>query len=254
MFMAPEIVNGLAAPSTRTDLWSMAVLLFHAFVLHHPLLGRHELDFPILSERAQRQLFGTQAVFIFDPDNTVNAPLPGVHDTAIVLWSILPSFLRDLFVRAFTAGLHEPAARVMEPEWRNAMVRLRDQIMRCPGCRAENFYEDSQSGSQTCWNCHALLQAPWHITIDTTRVVLSDDAVLFPHHVDPARRLDFSAPMAVFSRHPSRPDLVGLQNRGKRPWRAVLADGQEFQIDEGRTIGLQRGTRIVFGNAQGVIG
>src|ERR1043166_5136279 len=34
-FMAPEIVRGEAVPSTDTDLYSLAVLLFYFFVIHH---------------------------------------------------------------------------------------------------------------------------------------------------------------------------------------------------------------------------
>src|SRR5207244_925684 len=36
-FMAPEVVCNRALPSTQTDLFSLAVLLFYIFMLHHPL-------------------------------------------------------------------------------------------------------------------------------------------------------------------------------------------------------------------------
>lgn len=41
-FMAPEIVRGEAEPSTQTDLFSLSVLLFHIFMVHHPLEGKRE--------------------------------------------------------------------------------------------------------------------------------------------------------------------------------------------------------------------
>lgn len=37
-FMAPEIVNGKAKPSTNTDLFSLAVLLFYMFMLNHKVI------------------------------------------------------------------------------------------------------------------------------------------------------------------------------------------------------------------------
>ena len=39
-FMAPEVVRGDEPPSARTDLFSLAVLLFYLFTVHHPLEGR----------------------------------------------------------------------------------------------------------------------------------------------------------------------------------------------------------------------
>src|SRR5581483_632859 len=41
-FMAPEVVRGEALPSTQTDLFSLAVLLFYLFMVHHPLEGARE--------------------------------------------------------------------------------------------------------------------------------------------------------------------------------------------------------------------
>jgi len=39
-FMAPEVVRGETLPSTQTDLFSLAVLLFYMLMVHHP--GRQE--------------------------------------------------------------------------------------------------------------------------------------------------------------------------------------------------------------------
>jgi serine/threonine protein kinase len=254
MFMAPEIVSGLAAPSTRTDLWSLAVLLFHAFVMHHPLLGRRELEYRILTPEAQSVLFGSQARFIFDPSDHSNEPVAGVHDNALLLWAILPTFLRNLFTRAFTDGLRDPGSRVIETEWRNAMVLLRDSIMRCPRCHAENFCDIDLKSGRKCWSCDLDLPQPRSITIGNTRVIMSDDASLFPHHLNPKLRLDFTTPLACFSRHPARPELMGLKNLGQEPWRAVLPDGREWTIDHGRTVILEPGTKIAFGRVEGVVG
>src|SRR5262249_50203112 len=41
-FMAPEIVRNEALPDSKTDRYSLAVLLFHLFIVHHPLQGRRE--------------------------------------------------------------------------------------------------------------------------------------------------------------------------------------------------------------------
>jgi len=47
-FMAPEIVCGNAWPTTSTDLYSLAVILFYIFMVHHPLEGRREREIACL--------------------------------------------------------------------------------------------------------------------------------------------------------------------------------------------------------------
>lgn len=76
-FMAPEIVNGKAKPSTNTDLFSLAVLLFYMFMLNHPLEGKLEANIKCLDYLAMNRLYGTHPVFIFDPNDTSNRPLEG---------------------------------------------------------------------------------------------------------------------------------------------------------------------------------
>jgi eukaryotic-like serine/threonine-protein kinase len=251
-FMAPELVQGQALPTARTDLWSLAVLLFHAFMMSHPLEGRREAEMLVLDEAS---LYGTGALFIFDPDDRSNEPVPGCHDAALAYWPIYPEFLHRLFTRAFTRGIHDPRnGRVLEPEWRDAMAALRDSIMRCPGCGAENFHDPERPGTvRQCWSCDRTLGMPQFITIAGHRVVIADDTALFPHHLEPGRRRDFSAPAACVSRHPDQPGVLGLKNLSDHPWRAILPDGQERIVDHARTIKLQFGLRIVFGRAEGVI-
>jgi len=67
-FMAPEIVRGEAKPSTQTDLFSLAVLLFYLFMMHHPLNGKREWEIHCLDLPAMRKLYGTEPVIIFDPN------------------------------------------------------------------------------------------------------------------------------------------------------------------------------------------
>jgi DNA-binding helix-hairpin-helix protein with protein kinase domain len=121
--------------------------------MHHPLVGKRELDFRVLTPDDQRILFGTEARFIFHPTDTSNEPVAGHHDNALVYWPILPTFLRNLFTRAFTDGIRDPRRRVIELEWRRAMLRLRDSIVDCPRCRVENFYDAELTSAQHCWSC-----------------------------------------------------------------------------------------------------
>src|SRR5271170_3531660 len=141
-FMAPEIVREESKPNINTDLYSLSVILFYMLMVHHPLEGRHETEVNCLDLDAMKRLYGTEALFIFDPKNRSNRPVPGVHDNALTFWNFYPGYLCDIFTRAFTDGLVDPGARVRESEWRTVLTRMRDQIFYCNHCGAENFLSD----------------------------------------------------------------------------------------------------------------
>jgi len=103
-FMAPEVVRGGSLPSIQTDLFSLAVLLFYLFLVHHPLEGKKELAIHSFDLPAMTRLYGTDPVFIFDPRDHSNRPVPGCHDNALVNWPLYPSFCG-----IFSPG-HSPAA------------------------------------------------------------------------------------------------------------------------------------------------
>jgi eukaryotic-like serine/threonine-protein kinase len=257
-FMAPEVVRGDARPSTQTDLFSLSVLIFYMLVVHHPLEGRQETEIKCLDLPAMTKLYGTEPVFIFDPADTSNAPVAGVHDNALAFWRIYPQALRDIFTRAFTEGLHDAPARVRESEWRGAMVRLRDSIIYCAHCALENFYDAARlkaAGGDPglCWACAAQLRLPPRIRLNREAVMLNHDTQLFPHHVDGARLYDFSEPVAAVTRHPADENVWGLKNLSGEKWVAVTADGKVRDVEPGRSLTLSIGTKIQFGKTEGEI-
>ena len=139
------------------------------------------------------------------------------------------------------------------------MVRLRDAIIYCRDCRAENFYDPgTQASARTkpgsCWCCGKPLKPPPRIRVGKDSVVaLNLDSQLFPHHVDAARLYDFSRPVAAVAMHPSDPAVWGLKNLSGEPWMCTTADGTERQVAPGRSVTLADGTRIQFGKTNGEI-
>lgn len=259
-FMAPEVVRGDARPSIQTDLFSLAVLLFYLFMVHHPLEGKKELAIHSFDLAAMTRLYGIEPVFIFDPDDRSNEPVPGYHDNALGTWPIYPKFLRDLFTRAFTGGITDPAhGRVREGEWRAAMIRLRDSIVYCGNCGAENFYdrEAGKSGpleTGICWSCQRRYRLPFRIRIGRNVVVLNHDTRLFAHHIDEQRPYDFSAPLAAVARHPAEPDRWGLRNDSAQSWYLQNpADLSPIEVPPGRAASLVNGLRINFGPSEGEV-
>ncbi|PWT90879.1 MAG: serine/threonine protein kinase [Proteobacteria bacterium] len=259
-FMAPEVVRGEALPSTQTDLFSLAVLLFYLFLVHHPLEGRRELEIHSFDLPAMTRLYGTHPLFIFDPHDRSNAPVPGQQDNAILAWPIYPRFLRDLFTRSFTTGLHDSEhGRVREGEWRAGMIRLRDSIVYCSSCGAENFYDGdalraSGGAPPNCWACKANVPLPYRLRFGRSLVMLNHDTRLFVHHVDEQRANDFSRAVAEMARHPQHPDVWGLKNLSDETWSySSGGDPRPSEVLPGRIVRLENGMRINFGRVEGEV-
>jgi DNA-binding helix-hairpin-helix protein with protein kinase domain len=255
-FMAPEIVRGDALPSVHTDLYSLAVLLFYLFFVHHPLDGAQEAAIKIADGPAMRRLYGTHPLFVFDPKDVANRPVPGYQDNVIAFWNVYPKFLLDLFTQAFTNGLRDPVnGRVRESAWRQAFVRLRDSIFSCEHCGAEVFYQQLSNGSAgpTCWSCTKRIGPVYRICIGSNTVILRQGAKLYPHHIDPHRLYDFSTPVAEVAHHPHNPKIWGLKNVSDSPWTAVTPEGNPAAVPIGRSVVLRPGTVVSLGRSEGRI-
>jgi len=256
-FMAPEIVINASKPSTRTDLYSLSVLLFYVFMMHHPLEGKRESDVACLDLPAMQRLYGIDPIFIYDPEDDTNRPVPGLHDNALVFWPLYPEFFRRIITKAFTDGLRDPInGRVRESEWRSALIRLRDCIYYCPHCGSENFFDEEAAHAghaTTCWSCQQVTGEPLRLNFGRGVVILNQDTKLFAHHLDATRRNDFSTPMAEVAQHPQRPEIWGIRNLGEKPWVSTNPQGQSFEVGPGRSVSLMAGTRIHFGNTEAVV-
>lgn len=250
-FMAPEIVRGEALPSTTTDLYSLAVLLFYVLMVGHPLLGRRELDFRCWDENAERQMFGVNPLFIFHPEDRSNAPSGEHHGAVLQYWPLFPGSIQRLFVQAFTDGLEPDASkRVRESVWRSAMADLMANVQRCPWCRSESFY-DPDRPDQICWNCKRELGAPLRLEIDRHRVVLNDDTRISVHPL--RHNYDFTTDVAEVATNPSRPDAWGLRNLSEHEWTVTLPTGDEHTVTPGQAIGLVPDATIDLGGSTAVI-
>ncbi|WP_289059189.1 protein kinase [uncultured Mesotoga sp.] len=252
-FMAPEIVRGEALPTTSTDLFSLSVLLFYILMSSHPLEGSNEASIHSFDLHAQRQLYGTNPIFIYDPENTSNRPDPNFHKNAIECWQIYPGFIKDMFTRAFTEGLRNPGSRIMEGEWRKAFVSLRDSVYYCSNCGEENFRDFESTETAACWSCKKQTKTPMSIVIEKNRIAITRDMRLYPHHLDRDSEFNFSKPQAEVARHPTDPNKWGIKNLSSTAWTAKAPDGNELGIDPGRSISIVPGTKINFGNKEGEI-
>jgi hypothetical protein len=238
-----------------TDRFSLAILLFYIFMLGHPLKGRLETDLPYdpSDPDGSRRLCADSPVFVFDPVNTSNRPVPGMHDPVLNFWPIYPESFRNLFVRSFTAGLNDPDSRVMENEWRKDLSRLRDSIFHCPQCTAENFLDldriRRKEDLEPCWSCGRPQTPPPRMRVgaphDFSVVVLNPGTQLFSHHLE-ADPYNFAAPLAEVTAHP-----LGLRNLSRYTWSTRDPSNQIVEVRPGNTLLLCSGAHIRFGVTEG---
>jgi len=253
-FMAPEVAKNLVQPNAMSDRFSLAVLLFFIFMLGHPLKGKRELTLPYdgSDPDKSRRLCEDDPLFVYHPQDDSNRPVPGEHDALLSFWPVYPTSLRKLFTRAFTEGLLDPDARVMENEWRKEMCGLRDAIFYCDRCTAENFYDlDRARQKKTmnpCWGCGKVLETPPRMRLggehEPLFVVLSQGARLFPHHLE-SDPYNFSRILAEVTEDPP-----GLRNLSGSSWAGRGADGSIFEVRSDEALPLKSDSQISVGRIE----
>lgn len=251
-FMAPEIVLGKAKPSRNTDLFSLAVLLFYMFMMNHPLEGKLEAEIKCMDIHAMNKLYGTNPVFIFDPDNKSNRPVRGYQDNALIYWDLYPQSLKALFTQAFTVGIASPNRRVTENKWLETFANLMSGISICPSCGAEVFYDEAKENmgvAHICWGCQQNVPMPAKLITDRSKILLTQDTKLYSHHI--YGDFDMDTVVGSVVQNPKNPNLWGIRNEDKVNWTYEKADGTQIPVANGRSAAIAAGTKIHFGQTLG---
>ncbi|MBQ8904826.1 MAG: hypothetical protein IJY85_00475 [Ruminococcus sp.] len=143
-YVAPEVLATMELdfrdprrrlPSVYSDLHALAVLIYEYLLLRHPLIGPkiHDSSSP---ERDDHLSLGERALFVEHPTDHSNRP-DGIHVTI----DALGPKLKELFLKAFVDGLHNPDARPTAMDWEKALCRAADLLHPCsnPHCAAKEF-------------------------------------------------------------------------------------------------------------------
>jgi DNA-binding helix-hairpin-helix protein with protein kinase domain len=166
-YMAPELVIGMTPrpgqiapqPSVKTDLHSLAVLVYQGLLFRHPLRG--SAFYSPDPDEDERLILGQRALYIEHPTDRSNRPRQTFLSAAI-----LGPEMQNLLARAFIDGLHSPNKRPLAAEWERALVRMYDQTLPCsnPACEAKSFVL-IEGGAVSCPWCHTPLKGPRQIPI-----------------------------------------------------------------------------------------
>jgi len=260
-FMAPEVVTGDKRPDQYTDLFSLAVLLFQILFLEHPFNGRRWANIACWDDIAKKKLYGTEPIFIFDPNNTDNRPQPGVQDNANIFWAMYPQYIKDMFIKSFTVGLKDREnGRVMEEDWIDAFRTLRETLFPCPHCGREIIYDRDflkQKSYIPCWGskCSQSLNLPPILLIQIGKkeryLTLNSDTKLHAYQLVPREHDLAKGDVNVGQMVQSQKDAQkwGIKNMSADIWNYTTPGGNTKDVPPGKAIPLSKGIKIDFKTA-----
>ena len=178
--MAPEVVLNLNDPDNHTDRFQLATYLFRLFVGAYPYEGsravRYMIDNELGLEEAAPEVFGKNAVFIFDPRNTSNTirvtsfgqmssqeqSMVRSWQAQAIQWDRLPDIMKEKFITTFTkTKVEERQQRVTPLQWQKLFETLKETNITCPACNRKTFglskecffCGSTKRKTVTCKNC-----------------------------------------------------------------------------------------------------
>ncbi len=249
-YMAPEVVRNIKSPDIMTDRFSLSVILFRLLFLDHPLEGKRTLC-PCLTEELEQKFYGKAPLFIYDPNDSSNIPVRGVHCNVIKLWKFYPKFIRDKFTKAFSQEcLHGDTARPTDNDWQIAFTRLRDCIAECP-CGGETFL-DLNAPETACINCGTKIPRPPLLLTKKYKVALFPGNKIYRCHTDEDSD-DYTIPDGIIIRSHNHPDIWGIKNLTRHDWTVTSKDGKVSALPSGKVAVVVKTDSIDFGNCVGRI-
>lgn len=247
-WMAPEIVTMQCDPDKQSDRFSLAVVLFRLLFINHPLEGRYSTP-PCMTKELERKYYGSDPVFVYDPVDTKNRPVPGTDHNLKIFWNVYPQYIKNLFVRAFSQDvMHKRKARVLEKEWLDAFFRLRAETGICPNCKYEMFY--TAEGVNTCFECHKPVAKPAQLAFANVTLPMYKGMKIYMWHVDSTLD-DITTVVGEVVANPQNPSILGVRNISTSTWKVKLPDGSERPLAPNNVVPIKNGFVVDFvGNGQ----
>lgn len=244
-YMAPEVVTGKAMPSKQTDRYSLSVVLFLLFYANHPLEGACVLACPCMTEKYEKQFYGSEPIFIYDKVNANNRPVRGVHNNVLRRWNAFPAILRETFTQEFSSEcLSDPNKRKLERQWQNVIQQIRDMLVVCPECKDETFVEDANTPKCMC--CGKPFDIAGTLQINDRKVLLTPNTKVY---VDMDNKPDIQVINVPGDRYP-----IQLRNITTNNWVVETPSGKIRSVDPNMAMPVKAGLKVnLTGAIKGVI-
>ena len=234
-YMAPEIVAG-GVPDKYSDRFSLSVILFMLFYANHPFEGAKVVACPCMTESFEKRFYGSEALFIYDPNDKTNLPVRGIHQNVIRRWPVFPKLLRDTFTEEFSQNkLKTPNSRMIEQNWEKVISQVRDCLVVCPHCGEESFTDTSQTSSK-CMNCGADIDLSRRLVFSNRSLPLTNKTAIY---VDNDNKLDGMVTI----------DSTGfplIKNVSTETWTVETQSGKVKTVNPQDIIPIKGGLKISF--------
>ena len=245
-YMAPELVRGDsgANSSALTDYHSLAVVLFRLLLRHDPLMGKNYVKSVCISAEKEVELYGTNPVFIFDPNDDSNRPVLNIHSNPINLWPLYPKFVQDAFIQTFAQGMKIPGKRLTEYEWIKVLIRLYDDVIICPCGTGMFLCNISKNDRIECPRCGISYPYPSQLAVGGYRISVFPRNEVLHCHVHGSE--DYKTVIGKTVRSRSDHTRLGIKNLSDKLWRVKQPHGITEEIGADKIAVAKPGTEIEF--------
>ena len=242
-YLAPEIVDRKSMPNRYSDYFSMAVILFILFYYNRPFEGKKYASCTCMTEELEKDLFGHKAVFIMDPLDDSNRPVPGLHTNVLRRWGLFPKTIEDLFIQAFSKqAILFPEKRIIDREWMTRMIQLRSMLGKCPHCNEETFIEPD-TNVQFCIDCEKQIQKPMVLKVDQYRIPLFEGQRIYNIQLPIDGALNAVVGEVVSN---SVTGKLGIKNYSSFTWQAIDPVGTVHNVSPESGMPIKNEMRIKF--------
>ena len=245
-YMAPEVILGAEKPSTNTDLFSLAVIIFELLFLSHPLEGANTCKYPCLTPKVEQEIYAINPVFVCSDVNKVNAPVKGLCSNLINLWPTYPNYIHDIFKKAFSEdALKNPSKRLSEREWKEILYKLYDDSIECPRCKDLNFVSMAKDNKLKCYSCGKDYHGFYKVIVNGYSIVIGKDKVITEYHLNHG---NYKELVGTFIESKKNPGVFGLRNDSSYIWAVEYPGKNMINYEPGKTVTMIPDTRITVNN------
>ena len=243
-YMAPEIVLGKSKPNSLTDRFSMSLILYILFCLNHPLEGKRYLVCG-LTPALQEKLYGSEPLFMMDPNDTSNGPHSIIHKNSLTVWPCLPSYVQKIFLDAFSQkAFQKPSARPREIDWLNVLTRFRSDIVSCI-CGNEVFTQQGEVCQ--CDECGKKVKVSFRLELSGYSIPAVKGSRIYRCQLGVCDAEEALNPIAGVIQKENT-SILGIKNRSGKRWDAITTKGIAKKVSPDEVIPLKDGISFTIEN------
>ena len=250
-YMAPEVVQGKSDPNKQSDRFSLAVILFRLLFINHPLEGKYSTP-PCMTKELERKYYGTDPIFVYDPIDSRNRPIPGTDSNLRTFWKVYPDYIKELFIEAFSKEVMlQIKPRIIEKVWLDAFMRFKSSIVRCPLCKNETFLTDQKIN--TCIECGKTIEVYNAIQFNSVKLPLYPGVKIMLWNINSASN-DIDTVVGTVVPNKNDTKIFGIKNLTNQSWKINLPNGSQKPLTPGSVVPIKNGFTIECTNNPNEIG